>query len=130
MLHQLMNDEVGVVVSAELILILTLAVLAMVVGISEVSIAVNTELNDLSNAFGAMNQSFLFVGFHATGGKLKSFVSGSAWFDGIDDCDWNLSCDLICGGGFGGGFGGGGGIGGGGLGVGGGGLGVGGAFGG
>uniref|UniRef100_A0A7C2P492 Branched-chain amino acid aminotransferase n=1 Tax=Schlesneria paludicola TaxID=360056 RepID=A0A7C2P492_9PLAN len=94
----LRDDETGVVVSAELVLVLTVAVLAMIVGLSEVAVAVNTELNDLSNAFGAVNQSFSFTGFHAKDNyKMKSFVAGSAYTDRADDCDLNGSCDLVCG---------------------------------
>ncbi len=92
------NDESGVVISAELVLVLTVAVLAMVVGLSEVAVAVNTELNDLSNAFGALNQSYYYSGFKAEGGyKVKSAVSGSSFTDRADDCDTNMSCDLVCG---------------------------------
>jgi len=64
-LQAIYNDEAGFVISAELVLVLTIAVLAMIVGLSEVAVAVNTELNDVSNAIGALNQSFEFTGFHA-----------------------------------------------------------------
>lgn len=98
LVRNLWNDEVGVVVSAELVLVLTVLVLALVVGMSEVAVAINTELNDLSNAFGALNQSYSFTGFHACDHhKIKSFVSGSRYTDSIDDCDLNASCDLVCG---------------------------------
>ena len=39
-----MNDEAGVIISAELVLVLTIGVLAMIVGLSEVAVAINTEL--------------------------------------------------------------------------------------
>jgi hypothetical protein len=98
MFQAILNDESGVIVSAELVLVLTIAVLAMVVGLSEVAVAVNTELNDVSNAFGALNQSYVITGFHGWGGwKLKSFVAGTSWYDVVDDCDFNYSCDLVCG---------------------------------
>ena len=97
-MKSLMNDETGVIVSAELILVLTLAVLAMVVGLSEVAVAVSTELNDVSNAFGALNQSYAFTGFRKFAPKWISHVSGSSWWDFVDDCDFNSSCDLVCGG--------------------------------
>ena len=73
--------------------------------------------HDVSNAIGALNQTYAVTGFRGVSGKLKSFVSGSSWYDFPDDCDFNFSCDLVCGagftavgeaGGFGGGFGGGG----------------------
>ena len=95
MLRQLLNDESGVIISAELVLVLTIAVLAMVVGLSEVAVAVNTELNDLSNAFGALNQSFSVSGFRANEGKAKSAYAASGWSDSTDDCDCNSSCDLV-----------------------------------
>ena len=65
MLRQLLNDESGVIISAELVLVLTIAVLAMVVGLSEVAVAVNTELNDISNAIGSLDQTIGFTGFVA-----------------------------------------------------------------
>ncbi|MBI1347150.1 hypothetical protein GC163_12780 [bacterium] len=98
MIKSLWNDEAGVVVSAEIVLVLTIAVLAMVVGLSEVAVAVNTELNDFSNAIGALNQSYAFTGFKAVGEyKTKSYVAGSTYSDSTDDCDMNASCDLVCG---------------------------------
>ena len=95
MLRKLFNDESGVIISAELALVLTIAVLAMVVGLSEVAVAVNTELNDLSNAIGALNQSYAFSGFIGNGGKLKSHVTASSFNDAADDCDVNTTCDLV-----------------------------------
>jgi Flp pilus assembly pilin Flp len=98
LVRALWNDETGVVISAELVLVLTVVVLGMVVGLSEVAVAVNTELNDLSNAFGALNQSYCFTGFHAGDQcKPKSFFYGSCFYDRTDDCDLNGSCDLVCG---------------------------------
>jgi Flp pilus assembly pilin Flp len=99
MLRKLFNDEAGAVISAELVLVLTILVIGVIVGLSEVAVAVNTELNDISNAIGALDQSFSFTGFKADGGtaKAKSATSGSAWNDSHDDCDGNTSCDLVCG---------------------------------
>ena len=102
MLNKLFNDESGVIISAELALVLTIAVLAMVVGLSEVAVAVNTELNDISNAIGSLNQSYGVTGFSSTKSKggastLKNFFVGSTFTDAVDDCDINDSCDLVCG---------------------------------
>ena len=101
MLKQLWNDEVGFVISAELVLVLTIGVLAMIVGLSEVAVAVNTELNDISNAIGALNQSYCYTGFSGTdsknSSKEKSNFFGSQYRDRLDDCDTNDSCDLVCG---------------------------------
>ena len=65
MLRQLFNDEGGAIISAELVLVLTILVIGVIVGLSEVAVAVNTELNDVSNAIGSLDQSFFFTGFHA-----------------------------------------------------------------
>ena len=100
MLNKLFRDESGVIISAELALVLTIAVLAMVVGLSEVAVAVNAELNDISNAVGSLNQTFSYTGFRGNDsgtGKLKSKVAGSKFNDGADDCDANSSCDVVCG---------------------------------
>ena len=99
MLRKLFSDESGVIISAELVLVLTVAVLAMVVGLSEIAVAVNTELNDLSNAIGVLDQSYSYTGFSSLKdvGNPKNSVAGSKFADGLDDCDTNTTCDLVCG---------------------------------
>ena len=62
LLTSLMKDEDGFIVSAELVMIATLGVLAMAVGLSEVSFNINNELQDVGRAFGSMNQSFNIQG--------------------------------------------------------------------
>lgn len=97
MLKNFWMDEAGAIVSIEIILIVTIAVLALIVGLSEVAVAVNTELNDISNAVGALNQDYAFTGFIGNGGgKTKSQYFGTTYNDLVDDCDTNLSCDLVC----------------------------------
>lgn len=98
MLRKLLQDDSGAIISAELVLVLTILVLGVIVGLSEVAVAVNTELNDISNAIGALNQSYFFTGFKKTSdGKITSGYSGSRFDDSHDDCDHNPSCDLVCG---------------------------------
>jgi len=101
MLRKLFNDESGAVISAELVLVLTILVIGVIVGLNEVSVAVNTELNDVSNAIGSLDQSFFFSGLKGIDaggvGKVKSATSGSRFTDAHDDCDKNTSCDLVCG---------------------------------
>ncbi len=100
MLRQLLNDECGAVISAELVLVLTILVIGVIVGLSEVAVAVNTELNDVSNAIGSLDQSYFLTGFKADSGlgnKSKSSTAGSRFTDAHDDCDKNASCDLVCG---------------------------------
>ena len=95
MVKNFLNDECGAIVSIEMIIIITVAVIALVVGWSEVAVAVNTELNDISNAVGSLNQGFAFVGFQGTGAKTKSFTFTSGFVDTIDTCDTNTDCDLV-----------------------------------
>lgn len=99
MLRKLFNDECGAVISAELVLVLTILVIGVIVGLSEVAVAVNTELNDISNAIGALDQSYFFTGFKGQGiaDKQKNATAGSRYDDVRDDCDANTSCDLVCG---------------------------------
>lgn len=84
MLHTLWKDEAGVVISAELVLVLTIAVIAMVVGLHAVAKAVTTELNDVANAVGTLNQSFGYLGLIK---PLHAAVPGSAFVDRADACD-------------------------------------------
>lgn len=95
MLRQLLNDESGVIISAELILVLTIAVLAMIVGLSEIAVAINTEMNDLSNAFGALDQSFATVKYVGADTKVKWILGSATFKDAVDDCDLNTSCDIV-----------------------------------
>jgi len=79
----LMNDEAGFIVSAELVLVSSIAVLGMVVGLSEVALNVNEELEDVGSAFGAMNQSYCLKGVMGH----QASVSGGEFRDNTDFCD-------------------------------------------
>ena len=48
MLKSFINDEAGVIVSAEIVLVATILVLGMIVGLVELQTAVVSELADLS----------------------------------------------------------------------------------
>lgn len=78
LLNCLMKDEDGFIVSAELVMIATLGVLAMAVGLSEVAFNINNELQDVGRAFGSINQSFNVQGqSNAWGGSGGSSFSNS-----------------------------------------------------
>ena len=81
------KGEEGAILSAELVLVMTVAVLAMVVGLRDVSGAVNAELEDVAEAFGALSQSFQFSGISS----CKSCVSGSSFNDRPD----TEACDCV-----------------------------------
>jgi Flp pilus assembly pilin Flp len=96
MLKQLLNDEGGFIVSAELVLIATLCVIGLIVGLSEVQHAIVAELNDVGNAIGKLNQSYTFSGFHKVDfGATHALTYGSIYTDESDDCDCN-TCDMAC----------------------------------
>ncbi len=90
-LAQLKNDEAGFIVSAELILVSTIAVLGLIVGLAEVSHGVNQELEDVGSAVGAVNQSF----HYSVGQGAKGQMGGTCFEDYEDECDnqWDVSCD-------------------------------------
>lgn len=95
---RLLHDEAGFIVSTELVLICTLLVIGLVVGLSEVQHAIVSELNDVSEAFGGVNQSYKFSGFSSyksQGKGVKAIFAGSSFRDSRDECD-NNECDLDC----------------------------------
>jgi hypothetical protein len=96
MLKTLWNDESGVILSAEIVLVATILVLGVIVGLVELQSAVVYELNDLSDAFGDLSQTYDTVGFtSAKEGGLKARTSGSEWIDAGDNCDV-CSLTMVC----------------------------------
>lgn len=84
---QLFNDEAGYIVSAELVLVGTIAVLGMIVGLTEVAFNVNQELEDVGSAFGSINQGYKYSGTKGKKGKYNGSMYHDSWDDGDDDCD-------------------------------------------
>ena len=87
-INQLINDEAGFIVSAELVLISSIAVLAMIVGLSEVANNVNQELEDVGSAFSSINQTYNLCEVSGHKGEL----SGSNFRDCPDFCSgqWDI----------------------------------------
>lgn len=82
-LRCLVHDEAGFVVSTELVLVATVAVIGMIVGMTSVRDNVVQELGDVSAAVSDVNQSYYWApisGHHAR-------VAGSGFQDNLDDCD-------------------------------------------
>lgn len=90
--NQFISDEAGFIVSAELVLVATIGVLALVVGLTEVAFNVNNELEDIGSAFGSINQTYQFNGTAGTKGQS----SGSVFWDRQDagDSDSDIVCDV------------------------------------
>jgi hypothetical protein len=97
MLKMLWNDEAGFIISAELVLVATLLVIGLIVGLSEVQHAVVSELNDVADAIGELNQAYSFSGFNKcdNGGAIHAVTYGSDFEDQADDCD-NNQCQIAC----------------------------------
>ncbi|MCA9076313.1 MAG: hypothetical protein KDA93_14885 [Planctomycetaceae bacterium] len=97
-LSLLWSDENGFIVSAELVIVATLVVVGLIVGLSEVQHAVVSELNDVGDAIGSLNQGYRFSGFRKlknAGGALGAQSYGSRFADTMDSCD-NDQCDIDC----------------------------------
>jgi hypothetical protein len=80
---RLWRDESGAILSAELVIILTILVIGLVTGLACLQQAVVAELQDLSAAFASLNQSFFTSPFR---GCLKiwgrtSGTAGSLFID-------------------------------------------------
>lgn len=88
MLNKFINDEAGFIVSAELVLILTLMFCAVGVGVATIRDSIAAELSDVAEAVGALNQSYNFGSLNAEG---HASCSGSGFNDLSDVCD----CDGI-----------------------------------
>jgi len=97
MLKAIWNDENGVILSAELVLIGTILVLGVIVGLVELQCSVVGELSDLGDAFGNLDQSYYASGIKSLKGtgRIKASTAGSVFRDYPDVCDCNqiIVCD-------------------------------------
>jgi hypothetical protein len=92
MLRNLLNDESGFLISAELVLIFTLVFCAVAVGMGVIKDSLAQELGDVAEAIGALDQTYNYRGIQApstAGGGTSSHArcSGSGFNDENDDCD-------------------------------------------
>lgn len=97
MLNKLWNDENGVILSAEIVLIGTILVIGMIVGLVELQCAVVAEMSDLGDAIGNLDQSYTISGItsYKSQGGVKASTSGASYFDQSDegDCNAIIVCD-------------------------------------
>ena len=63
--NQLLLDETGVVITAEIIIIATVGLLSLIAGWNAVSNALAFELGDIANSVGSLDQSFRYRGLSA-----------------------------------------------------------------
>lgn len=87
MLSRLWADEAGFIVSSELVLIATIAVVGLIAGLTTLRDQVLQELADTANSISNVNQSYSFSG--VTG--HSSSTAGSIFIDQLDECDDNAN---------------------------------------
>lgn len=89
MLNAMLHDENGFVVSAELALIVTLIFTGVAVGMAVARDALVTELNDVSEMFGTVSQTYNVTGLRKprNNGKYHATCNGFGYNDGQDECD-------------------------------------------
>ena len=94
----LWNDESGVILSAEIVLIGTILVLGMIVGLVELQCAIVAELSDLSSAIGNLDQSYTVSGLASAkgNGRWKARTYGASYLDRPDTCDCDGNLSLAC----------------------------------
>jgi hypothetical protein len=97
LLAKLWQDDAGVILSAEIVLVATILVIGMIVGLVELQCAVVGELSDLGDAIGNLDQSYTTSGITSmkTSGGIKASTSGARYSDRADECDCNsiIVCD-------------------------------------
>lgn len=81
--RSLWNDDAGFIVSIELVLIATIAIVGLLAGLAAVRDAVVSELSDVAGAIQDLNQSYAFFG--ALGHSAST--AGSDYMDALDFCD-------------------------------------------
>lgn len=79
----LWNDDAGFIISMELILIATIAVIGLITGLTAVRDAVVAELSDVAGSVQDLNQSYAFTGVTGHSGD----TAGSGFEDALDHCD-------------------------------------------
>ena len=86
-LHALWRDESGFVVTSELLIIVTIAVIGLIVGYVAIRDALVQELGDIAAAIGALDQSYAYNGVSNSCINSGAFTRGASFADAIDSCD-------------------------------------------
>lgn len=91
MFRKLMNDEAGFIISAELMLILSLGFTAAAVGGAALRDALVNEMNDASHMIGAVSQEYNVTGVtKAKAVGNHGTASPFGYDDDADDCDCKI----------------------------------------
>ncbi len=81
LLKTLRQDENGVILSTEIVIIGSLLVIGLITGLTCLQTSVNGELRDVANAIGSLDQTYSFSGHHKSGfgGQCCAYTAGSAF---------------------------------------------------
>ncbi|MBS0209993.1 MAG: hypothetical protein JSS27_13675 [Planctomycetes bacterium] len=88
---RLWKEEVGAIVSAEIVLVMTILVIGVIVGLKSVRDSVVSELADVAQAIANLDQSYSYsavVGHHA-------FTNGAQFVDLPDFCDQSTDTTAV-----------------------------------
>ncbi len=77
------NKQSGVIISAELVFILTILVIGLLVGWVAIRDALVAEMHDTAEAIGELDQSYFFQGTNDPG--TNTSTEGAQFNDAIDD---------------------------------------------
>jgi len=89
--QRFLHDESGLIITAELIMIMTIAVIGLTAGWGAVSTMLSNELGDVANSVGSLNQSFNYRGVSAPG---HATCSGSGFNDNIRSVNISTSSNF------------------------------------
>lgn len=87
LLKALRQDEYGVILSTEIVIIGSLLVIGLITGLTCLQKSVNGELQDLAGAIGSLDQSYSFSAHRKSGisGQCCAYTAGSAF----NNCERN-----------------------------------------
>lgn len=85
--NKLWNDEAGFIISIELILIATIAIIGLITGLTAVRDAVVSELSDVAGAIQDLNQCYTFMGVvgHSAATCGSDYIDATDWCDDAED---------------------------------------------
>jgi hypothetical protein len=76
LLRRFLSEDDGFLISAEMVLVVTILVIGGIVGLNNVSTALNKELGDLANSYQAMSQSYYSSGYGYGDGYGNGYGGG------------------------------------------------------
>ena len=85
-MRKLWNDECGAVVSAELVMVMTILGIGMIVGLKTLQASVAQEQGDVAQAIGKVDQGYAYAGLQSCDQGGMAGAAGSSWTDAEDTC--------------------------------------------